>query len=63
MKGIKKNFTMVGQLLLDPCAGTFNIAKACITWLEHQCFIECETDQMCFTASVLASGGNVMEVC
>lgn len=53
MKHIIQKFTKPGTLVVDACAVTFAVAKACMLLVKHRRFIGCKEDSSCVNEAIL----------
>ena len=47
MSDIIEKFSKPGDLVVDPCSGTFSVAKACLLLPKHRRFVGCDLDPAC----------------
>lgn len=52
MMDIIEKFTKPGDLVVDPCAGTFSVAMACMLMPKHRKFVGCDKDDSCLENSM-----------
>ena len=47
IKFLLNKFTVGGDFVCDPCAGTFSVAKACLSMEKHRRFVGTDRDSVC----------------
>lgn len=59
MKDLVSKFLKPGKILVDPCAGTFATAKACMVLLKQCRFVGSEINKAVLSSIQVVNGGNI----